>query len=106
MLRMVLRAFGKCGVPQGGVISPLLSNLYLNEVDQMLERAREVTRYRGFTVVEYVGKADDLVVLVSAQPNQRWLSTAVEKRLREVIAKLEVGVNEEKSRRVDLKRRE
>jgi hypothetical protein len=27
-----------------GVISPLLSNLYLNEVDRMLERAREVTR--------------------------------------------------------------
>src|SRR5215470_9963797 len=27
-----------------GVISPLLSNVYLNEVDKMLERAKEVTR--------------------------------------------------------------
>jgi hypothetical protein len=26
------------------VISPLLSNVYLNEVDRMLERAKEVTR--------------------------------------------------------------
>ncbi len=28
-----------------GVISPLLSNLYLTEVDRMLERAKEATRY-------------------------------------------------------------
>ena len=106
LLRMILKASGKCGVPQGGVISPLLSNLYLNEVDQMLERAREVTRHRGFTVVEYARFADDLVVLVSAHPNQRWLRTAVEKRLRQEFAKLEVEVNEEKSRRADLKRGE
>jgi RNA-directed DNA polymerase len=106
LLRMVLKASGKCGVPQGGVISPLLSNLYLNEVDQMLERAREVTRHRGFTVVEYARFADDLVVLVSAHPSQRWLYRAVEKRLREEFAKLEVEVNEEKSRRVNLKRGE
>jgi len=84
----------------------LLSNLYLNEVDKMLERAREVTRHRGFTVIEYVRFADDLVVLVSAHPKQRWLHAAVEKRLREEFAKLEVEVNELKSRRVDLKRAE
>ena len=44
LLKMILKATGKKGVPQGGVISPLLSNLYLNEVDKMLEKASEATR--------------------------------------------------------------
>src|SRR6516162_371647 len=44
LLKMMLKASGQKGVPQGGVISPLLSNLYLNEVDRMLEKAKETTR--------------------------------------------------------------
>jgi len=44
LVKQMLKAAGKRGVPQGGVISPLLSNLYLNEVDKMLEKAKEVTR--------------------------------------------------------------
>ena len=64
LLKMMLKASGKRGVPQGGVISPLLSNLYLNEVDKMLEKAKEVTRNGRYTYVEYARFADDLVVLV------------------------------------------
>jgi len=106
LLRLLLKASGKQGVPQGGVISPLLSNVYLNEVDRMLERAKEVTRQGRWMRVEYSRFADDLVVLVDAHPRQAWLRQAVEKRLREEVTKLQVEVNEEKSRRVDLQQGE
>jgi RNA-directed DNA polymerase len=102
LLKMILKASGTKGVPQGGVISPLLSNLYLNEVDRMLERAKEVTRHGPYTYLEYVRYADDLVILVDAYPQHDWLLRAVEKRLREELAKLHVEINEEKSRIVDL----
>jgi RNA-directed DNA polymerase len=106
LLRLILKASGRQGVPQGGVISPLLSNVYLTEVDTMLERAKAVTREQQWTRVEYARFADDLVVLVDAHPRHQWLRTAVERRLREEFAKLQVEVNEHKSRRVDLTRSE
>src|SRR6202790_3554054 len=90
LLNMMLKATGKQGVPQGGVISPLLSNLYLNEVDRMLERAKEVTRYGKYTYVEYARFADDLVILIDAHKRHDWLMAAVEKRLREELAEMQV----------------
>src|SRR5713101_1827983 len=98
LLRVMLKASGRQGVPQGGVISPLLSNVYLNEVDRMLERAKNVTRVERWTYVEYARFADDLVVLVDGHPRQRRLCAAVERRLREELATLQVEVNEEKTR--------
>jgi RNA-directed DNA polymerase len=106
LLKIMLKANGRYGVPQGGVISPLLSNVYLNEVDCMLERAKEVTRNGKYTYIEYARFADDLVILIDAHPRHDWLLPAVEKRLREELAALQVEVNEEKSRIVDLSRGE
>ena len=102
LLKKMLKANGKKGVPQGGVISPLLSNVYLNEVDRMLERAKETTREGQYTYVEYVRWADDLVILVDAYQRHNWLLAAVDKRLREELELLQVVVNEDKSRTVDL----
>lgn len=102
LLKIMLKTSGKQGVPQGGVISPLLSNLYLNEVDKMLERAKAVTGSDQYTVIEYARFADDLVILVNADPRHAWLHKAVDKRLREELARLSVSINEEKSRTVEL----
>ena len=62
LLKMMLKATGEKGVPQGGVISPLLSNLYLTEVDRMLERAIATTRRGEYTKVQYARFADDLAL--------------------------------------------
>jgi RNA-directed DNA polymerase len=102
LLKMMLKATGKQGVPQGGVISPLLSNLYLNEVDRMLERAIATTRNGKYTYVQYARFADDLVILIDSHRRHDWLVKAVNKRLREELAKLRVEINEEKSRLANL----
>src|SRR6185436_8005038 len=74
------------------------------EVDGMLERAKETTRFGKYTYIEYARFADDLVILIDAYPRHDWLMAAVEKRLREELADLQVEINEEKSRIVDLGR--
>jgi RNA-directed DNA polymerase len=102
LLKMILKATGKKGVPQGGVISPVLSNLYLNEVDRMLEKAIQATRRGLYTHVQYARFADDMVILIDSHRRCDWLTKAMEKRLREELAKLQVEINEEKSKIVDL----
>jgi RNA-directed DNA polymerase len=90
LLKLMLKASGKCGVAQGGVISPLLSNLYLTEVDKMLERMKRITAHGSWAV------------LIDGHPRQRGLGSVVEQRLRRELAKLRLEVNEDKTRRVDL----
>jgi RNA-directed DNA polymerase len=106
LLKMMLKATGEKGVPQGGVISPLLSNLCLTEVDRMLEKAMATTRRGQYPHVQYARFADDLVILIDSHPRHDWLVTAVDRRLREELAKLRVEINEDKSRMVDLSKGE
>jgi hypothetical protein len=66
LLKLLVKATGKKGLSQGGVLSPVLSNLYLKDVDRMLERAQDAARRGACTYVEYARFADDLVILVDA----------------------------------------
>jgi RNA-directed DNA polymerase len=106
LLKLMLRASGKRGVPQGGVLSPLLANIYLTEVDAMLERATTVTQEGAYTRVDYARYADDLVILVDWHRRHDWRLRAVHRRLREELAKLDLRLNEAKSRIVDLRQGE
>jgi RNA-directed DNA polymerase len=102
LLNQMLKAGGKEGVPQGGVISPLLSNIYLNEVDKMLEKAKETTREGKYMHLEYARFADDVVILVDGHHKWDWLWSGINKRLREELNKLQVHINEEKTKQLDL----
>jgi len=103
LLKLILKANGSKGVPQGGVISPLLSNLYLNGVDERMERAREVTRRKGYYNLDYIRSADDMVILVHGHPSEDRLLKTVQRRLKEELDKLQVQMNQEKTRVVNLK---
>ena len=81
------------GTPQGGVISPLLANIYLHALDATWER-RGYTKRDGPNV-QLVRYADDLVLLTNRDAS--WATD----RLRELLERLSLELNEEKSRVVD-----
>jgi RNA-directed DNA polymerase len=84
------------GTPQGGVISPLLSNLYLHLMDRIWQR-HELARKLQAKLVRY---ADDFVVLCRkdvAIPLQT---------IRSILEKLELNLNEGKTKIVDANKEE
>jgi RNA-directed DNA polymerase len=79
------------GTPQGGVISPLLSNIYLHTLDKLWTR----TGSRYGTLVRY---ADDFVVMCrTAKDCER-----AEARIREIMTRLGLELHPDKTRRVEL----
>ena len=72
----------------------------------MLERAKGVTRQGRYTYIQYARFADDLVILVDGFRKWDWLLKAAYKRLGEEFEKLDVQMNQDKTRIVDLARDE
>jgi len=73
------------GTPQGGPLSPLLSNIVLDELDQELER-------RGLRFVRY---ADDFMVFVRSERSGHRVMASIQ---RFIEGRLRLKVNQDKSR--------
>lgn len=80
------------GTPQGGVISPLLANIYLNWVDQSWFRSGFQTRRDGWEGV-LIRYADDMVVLCKNEEAARFYK----EKLVNFLTCLGLQINEEKT---------
>ena len=85
----------KTGTPQGGVISPLLSNIYLHWFDKVFYRPEGPGQRANAKLVRY---ADDFVILARYQT--KGISQFVESKLEQWLG---LEINREKTRIVDLK---
>jgi len=79
------------GVPQGGVISPLLSNVYLHVLDTLWTRHHASLG----TLVRY---ADDLAVVCKTKQQ----CEEAEQRIRAILVRLGLELHPDKTRRVEL----
>jgi RNA-directed DNA polymerase len=79
------------GTPQGGVISPLLANVYLHLVDRNFKRKAE----KGVLCGRLIRYADDLVVMTRHQPlrERRWLE--------KILSQLGLKLHPEKTRQLN-----
>ena len=83
------------GTPQGGVISPLLANIYLHWFDRGFYRTDGLAKKIGAKLIRY---ADDYVVLMKRQNEYagRWIEDKIERWLG-------LEINKEKTKVIDLK---
>jgi RNA-directed DNA polymerase len=86
----------KTGTPQGGVLSPLLANVYLHWFDVRFHREGGPARFAKARLVRY---ADDFVVLARYQGRSlvEWVERTLERWMG-------LKINREKTRTIDLKR--
>ncbi len=80
------------GTPQGGVISPLLANIYMNLLDRMVNKMNGYFANLGIRMIRY---ADDFI-LMSNEIKQEAIT-----KLHGYLEPMELTINEEKSKMVN-----
>ncbi|MCK4347571.1 MAG: group II intron reverse transcriptase/maturase, partial [Thermoplasmatales archaeon] len=79
------------GTPQGGIVSPLLANIYLHEMD------KEITKIDSVRLVRY---ADDFVILCKTKED----AERTMKRVKEILTGLKLRLNKTKTKIVNVNR--
>jgi RNA-directed DNA polymerase len=80
------------GTPQGGVISPLLANLYLHILDRIWER-RNLQQRLGARIVRY---ADDIVIVCRRKKSDKAMTV-----LQQILERLGLNLNDAKTKIVN-----
>jgi RNA-directed DNA polymerase len=87
---------GNCtGTPQGGVISPLLANVYFHLIDRIVNNQRSLFGKYGIKIVRY---ADDFVLM------GKTLQEEVIERLKSLLQRMGLTINETKTRQIDARK--
>lgn len=84
----------KVGTPQGGVISPLLANIYLHLLDRIVNNPKSLFARAGVKIVRY---ADDFVMM------GKKIELQIKDKLKELLSRMGLSLNEEKTRMVNAK---
>ena len=98
VLEGVELSYPEAGTPQGGVISPLLANVYLHEVLDKWFKLQVIPCLRGRA--EMFRYADDFVIVFQEERDARSVAAVLPKRF----AKYGLSLNEEKTRLVQFVR--
>jgi len=80
------------GTPQGGVISPLLANIYFHLIDRIVNDPRSLFCKHGVRIVRY---ADDFVLMGRKLPEE------LIDKLKSLLHRMGLSLNEGKTRKID-----
>jgi group II intron reverse transcriptase/maturase len=81
----------KVGTPQGGVISPLLANIYLHLLDRIVSNPGSIFGRLGISIVRY---ADDFVLMGKA------ITKEAREKLQTILERMGLALNKEKTKQI------
>ncbi len=85
----------KVGTPQGGVISPLLANIYMHLIDRIVNNAHGIFGQQGVKIIRY---ADDFVLM------GRNITEEVTEKLYSLLTRMGLILNKEKTHQLDARK--